>query len=99
MDEGLEYQPLCIFAEGTTTNGTALMNFKRGAFQAMKPVIPVVTEMSTIPGTFTCCYDVLPVLPLILISMCSFTFSHIKVRVLPPFSPNEYLLEKEGEPW
>ena len=35
-EKGL-YQPLLIFPEGTTTNGRAMMKFKRGAFELEKP--------------------------------------------------------------
>ena len=31
-DGGRRFNPICIFAEGTTTNGKYLLNFKRGAF-------------------------------------------------------------------
>eukprot|EP00357_Protocruzia_adherens_P035455 CAMPEP_0115022542 /NCGR_PEP_ID=MMETSP0216-20121206/31631_1 /TAXON_ID=223996 /ORGANISM="Protocruzia adherens, Strain Boccale" /LENGTH=133 /DNA_ID=CAMNT_0002395283 /DNA_START=133 /DNA_END=531 /DNA_ORIENTATION=- len=33
-----KYPPLCIFAEGTTTNGTSLIKFSKGAFVAGLPV-------------------------------------------------------------
>ena len=33
---------ICIFPEGTCTNGRALINFKPGAFVALKPVQPVL---------------------------------------------------------
>ena len=39
-DEGKNYSPICIFPEGTTTNGDHLIGFKRGAFQAMRTVQP-----------------------------------------------------------
>jgi len=34
--------PIVIFAEGTTTNGTCLLAFKKGAFAPMVPVWPVL---------------------------------------------------------
>lgn len=34
--------PLCVFAEGTTTNGTDLIQFRTGAFLQQQPVQPVV---------------------------------------------------------
>jgi 1-acyl-sn-glycerol-3-phosphate acyltransferase len=37
-DGGKNYSPILIFAEGTTTNGSALLPFKRGAFQAMRTI-------------------------------------------------------------
>lgn len=37
-DEGLDFNPVCVFAEGTTSNGDQLMKFKRGAFQSMRTI-------------------------------------------------------------
>ena len=34
-----------MFAEGTTSNGRALLPFRRGAFDAMRTVIPVVIKL------------------------------------------------------
>lgn len=31
-DSGIKFNPICIFAEGTTTGGNHLLKFKRGAF-------------------------------------------------------------------
>ncbi|KNC52754.1 uncharacterized protein AMSG_08636 [Thecamonas trahens ATCC 50062] len=36
--------PLAIFPEGTTTNGTALLRFRTGAFVPLAPVLPVIIE-------------------------------------------------------
>ena len=38
--EGAEFNKLCIFAEGTTSNGSTLLKFKRGAFEGMRTVTP-----------------------------------------------------------
>lgn len=45
-DKGMprKYPILCIYPEGTTSNQTTLMPFKRGAFLAGKPVHMMVTE-------------------------------------------------------
>ena len=37
-DKGYRWNPICVFPEGTTTNGKFLMPFKRGAFQSMRTV-------------------------------------------------------------
>ena len=37
-DEKLGFAPLVVFAEGTTTNSTAIGKFKKGAFYSMRPV-------------------------------------------------------------
>ena len=36
--ENKPYQPFVVFAEGTTSNGTCLLPFKRGAFAAMRTI-------------------------------------------------------------
>ena len=41
-----DYKPLMIFAEGTTSNGTHLGPFKRGAFEGEKRVRPVYLKYS-----------------------------------------------------
>eukprot|EP00928_Gymnodinium_smaydae_P039454 TRINITY_DN26950_c0_g1_i1.p1 TRINITY_DN26950_c0_g1~~TRINITY_DN26950_c0_g1_i1.p1 ORF type:complete len:520 (+),score=110.82 TRINITY_DN26950_c0_g1_i1:63-1622(+) len=38
------FPPVCIFPEGTTTNGRALIQFKRGAFVPGAPVQPVAVS-------------------------------------------------------
>lgn len=38
IEEKGNYSPFLIFPEGSTTNGTALMSFKRGAFNFEKTV-------------------------------------------------------------
>eukprot|EP00768_Dysnectes_brevis_P003610 gnl/Dysnectes_brevis/2567_a3092_1228.p1 GENE.gnl/Dysnectes_brevis/2567_a3092_1228~~gnl/Dysnectes_brevis/2567_a3092_1228.p1 ORF type:complete len:351 (+),score=129.84 gnl/Dysnectes_brevis/2567_a3092_1228:26-1054(+) len=41
------YTPLVLFPEGTTTNTTALIKFKLGAFIPGKPVLPCIIRVST----------------------------------------------------
>lgn len=36
------FPQICIYAEGTQTNGTQLLSFKKGAFAGLKTVQPVV---------------------------------------------------------
>lgn len=43
---GADMQPMCIFPEGTTTNGTHLIPFKTGAFLAGEPVKPHILTYS-----------------------------------------------------
>ncbi len=40
MEANPELPQLCLFVEGTTTNGTSLLNFKRGAFFGKRAVVP-----------------------------------------------------------
>ena len=40
------WQPFCLFPEGTTTNGSCLLPFKRGGFAGMRTVQPVFCKLS-----------------------------------------------------
>ena len=42
-----EASPMVIFPEGTTTNGTALLKMKKGAFYGRKTITPIVLKYST----------------------------------------------------
>ncbi|KAF4671307.1 Lysophosphatidylcholine acyltransferase 2 [Perkinsus olseni] len=57
--EGRSRYQLCVFAEGTTSNGTCLMHYHDGAFDSMLPVQPVYLEYSDLRLSFTC-FDLLP---------------------------------------
>lgn len=43
MDKKTKF-PFVIFPEGTTTNGSSILKFKKGAFQALLPVKPFVIK-------------------------------------------------------
>ncbi|KAF4673925.1 Lysophosphatidylcholine acyltransferase 2 [Perkinsus chesapeaki] len=58
MSGDSRYQ-LCVFAEGTTSNGTSLMHYHDGAFDSMLPVQPVYLEYSNLNLSFTC-LDIIP---------------------------------------
>ena len=45
-DLGQDWNPFCVFPEGTTTNGTGIIKFKKGAFAAMKTVIPCYVKLT-----------------------------------------------------
>lgn len=76
-----------IFPEGCTTNGTTLVNFRRGAFEGMVAVQPC-----------TLYYDSMYLKPGIGIMSLAYIFamnmfqpySSLKINILPVFSPNEY---------
>ena len=38
FEENKNEVPITLFPEGTTTNGTALLEFKKGAFIHLKPI-------------------------------------------------------------
>ena len=82
--------PITIFAEGTTTNGTALIKFKRGAFAGMRTVIPCFITLSD--SHYKPIFDTLPFWPMFWLMMSSLTFVHLKINIMPEFTPNEWML-------
>jgi lysophosphatidylcholine acyltransferase/lyso-PAF acetyltransferase len=90
IEEDGHYPPLAIFPEGTTSNGTHIMPFKRGAFMSLRAVTPVIMKFRF--GTISQAYDILPFLPLVLMNLCLCNF-RIDITELPPFLPNDYLFE------
>lgn len=49
-ERGRSKPPVLIFSEGTTTNGRCLLSFRRGAFLAKCPVLPVTISYRTASG-------------------------------------------------
>ena len=62
IEETGEYQPLLVFAEGGTTNNSAIMKFKKGAFIAEKRVKPLVLDYAI--SSIHPAYDIIEVLAL-----------------------------------
>jgi hypothetical protein len=88
---------LIVFAEGGTTNGTHLIKFKKGAFNALKSVSPIITiYKSWFIDIENCVVNLLA--QIILGSSCG--FGSVVIQQLPNFEPNEYFWKhhlKEGE--
>jgi 1-acyl-sn-glycerol-3-phosphate acyltransferase len=80
-----------VFAEGTTSNGQSLLEFKKGAFMAERAVTPVVIKYEG--DMLDNSYDVIPFLPFFILHMSSFNFNAV-IYELPAFIPNEYLYKK-----
>lgn len=79
--------PTVVFPEGTTTNGSVLIQFKAGAFSPGQPVQPVAIRYpySYLPITFT---GDLKGPFLILRMMCQF-YNSCEVEILDPYVPSE----------
>ena len=85
-----EYAPFMIFPEGTTSNGTCLLKFRKGAFYHEKKVTPMFMKFAY--STISPAYDVLDFLPLAILNL-SFCCYNCELTILPDFEPNEYLFE------
>ena len=94
-DEGQDWNPICIFAEGTTTNGKALLPFKRGAFEGMRTIIPVVIKP---PDRYMMpTYEVVEFLPGLIQQLSSFCFHCLEIKVMPEFTPTEWMLDNHRD--
>ena len=93
--DNLPYQPFCVFAEGTTSNGTHILPFKRGAFAGMRTVQPCFVNLSS--SAVRPCYDIMN-LPELLIMLCSrFSFMTSTLTIMPPFMPNDKMLQLHAD--
>ena len=100
-DREIEYQPLALFAEATTSNNKVLLPFKRGAFQGMRTVIPSYSTYTH--GMISPHYDTVDLVPLFMILLSSFQRNTATLHIMPDFTPNTYMLAKHAdkgeEPW
>lgn len=96
-EETDKYEPIVIFPEGGTTNGKYLINFKKGAFVSLRPVLPKITKFHSYwqsPSS-----GIIEGIPHYLI-LSSAPWTTSTSIVLPIFKPNDYFFEnhqKEGE--
>ena len=82
-----QWSPVLIFPEGTTTNGSALITFKPGAFlshQAVQPIAVQFRHRSRIQPSWVSCG---PSPLLCLIRLLCEPFNHMKVIFLPVTKP------------
>ena len=89
--EGKILTPLCLFPEGTTTNGRYILKFKRGAFYSLLPIKPQIIllnkneNMSLAVGVGSVAYHYLR-------SLCY--FRHYMYYVdLPVIKPTDFMWE------
>lgn len=81
-----QIQPFVVFPEGTTSNGLNLLPFKRGAFEALLPVTPLVLYY---PYThFNPAYDMFPDSTYMLLTMAEIV-NRAQLHMLPPVCPPE----------
>eukprot|EP00002_Diphylleia_rotans_P023161 TRINITY_DN4551_c0_g4_i3.p1 TRINITY_DN4551_c0_g4~~TRINITY_DN4551_c0_g4_i3.p1 ORF type:complete len:190 (+),score=30.54 TRINITY_DN4551_c0_g4_i3:611-1180(+) len=81
-----KYPPIVIFPEGTTSNGKALIQFRKGAFLGGVPVTPIILKYSfstTNPS------DVCTNLGPHVIRMILEPSNHLEVTFLPTYYPSE----------
>ena len=84
-----------MFAEGTTSNGRALLPFRRGAFEAMRTVVPVVIKLPERYMMPTYCN--VEFWPQAFMFFASFCFLCMEIQILPEFTPTEWMLENHKD--
>lgn len=85
-----------IFSEGTITNGTHLMQFKRGAFEKEFAIRPLLVKYKH--GAFNLEHSTST--QFIMLGLwLAWIWDRIELNpeVLPDFVPNEYLFEKHAD--
>ena len=83
---------MTIFPECTTTNGRALLPFKKGAFNSLLPVKPCFAKFDH--GIVSPTYDVISFWPLIILMVSSLGFYKSTLHIMPEFEPNEHMFSK-----
>ena len=95
------FNPLAIFVEGTTSNGSCLLPFKKGAFAGMRTVIPCFVTFES--GQINPFYESVQVLPLMALLFSNLQICRCTFTILPEFVPTSHMLDihsdKGKEPW
>jgi lysophosphatidylcholine acyltransferase/lyso-PAF acetyltransferase len=91
--DGKILTPICLFPEGTTTNGKYILKFKRGAFYNLLPVKPQVMTLGNDKLNYSAAIGVGSTGWNYWRSLCYFG-CNINVYDLPVIKPTEYMFEK-----
>ena len=91
-----------IFPEGTCTNGSHLLPFKRGCFEAECSVTPILLEFEY--SDFSTDYGIINLLVIAFLTMCWLRFDlETTVKIMPVFKPTPYMFQthaaKGSERW
>jgi 1-acyl-sn-glycerol-3-phosphate acyltransferase len=94
IEEGKDFPQMVIFPEGTTTNGTSLISFKKGAFA---PLAPLDIKCLKYTGKFSPAMDIIGTSISFLVSFCQL-YNGLTVYEFETFYP-EYLNLKSEDDW
>ena len=94
-DEGLEYNPICLFAEGTTTNNTHILKFKKGAFSSLRTVVPTFASVGDRLVKPT--YDTPYFWPFLYMYFATFSVHNLTLTIMPEFVPTEWMLDNHRD--
>jgi len=76
IEENSDHSPIVLFAEAVNNNGSALLRFRRGAFQSLNPISPFVIKVEFM-GSHTYVnptFDVIPYRTLLIFMFASLGF-------------------------
>ncbi|CAN0361284.1 unnamed protein product, partial [Laminaria digitata] len=76
--------PLLLFPEGTTSNGSCLLRFKTGVFAGGMPVYPVIVKYDC--RRFSPAFESI-LFPVHTLRMLAEPANHLRVKYLPRYSP------------
>ena len=85
-----------IFPEGSTSNGTSILPFKRGAFHSLLPVKPVSVKYPTYNTVFPA-NEVMQDHIVMILGSCNLLPTFVKVTLYPVFEPTEYLWRQHAD--
>lgn len=94
VQSGQHYPPMVIFPEGTTTNGSAVMTFKRGAFASLAPVRVMCLEYPR--KDFNPAYDNMNLM-VTFVLMLSHFYMRIRVHDMGVYYPDHLNLKEESD--
>jgi 1-acyl-sn-glycerol-3-phosphate acyltransferase len=89
---GEELLPICLYPEGTSTNGKTIINFKIGAFKALTPIKPMFFKLDERIGKFPLSTGAMTTLLQVCLSL-TFMRNEIEVYEMPVIKPTQYMYE------
>ena len=95
IEKDPRHPPIMIMPEGTQSNGKYLLPFKRGAFESLKAVVPIVLKFTSSESCKPSweCLGFLEQGSIVL----SRGYYTVTVVTLPPLKPTDYLFEKYAD--
>ncbi len=101
VEQGTMFNPSVIFPEGTCSNNTSLLPFRKGAFLSLKTIMPLTIKYRW--TEFQPCVDSVDESVAVPLWLSTLSPAIAEVTVMPPFQPNEYLwkthADKGNEKW
>ncbi|KAJ6243615.1 lysophosphatidylcholine acyltransferase 1 [Anaeramoeba flamelloides] len=85
-----DYIPLCVFAEGTTTNGKGVLQFRKGLFESGYTIHPIKIQFKGgLPFKFSEVSYTYQSVPFLFISILCNIINFVEVTYLEPYEPSE----------